>query len=370
MKNKILLVDDEKIFLKSLKKGLENLDEKYIIDICFSVKEAIVLIKKNDYSLIVTDIRMPNKTGIDLLIHLKDIGFRGGIKVMSAHKTEENMKKIKGMGILDVISKPFDLVWFQELIIDFFERELDSDVTFESIDLLSVLQVINIDKKSAVLQLDNEGEKGLIYFKDGEIINAEYQDFEGAEAVENIIELKSGNISVKKLKNKVKRVIDVPFTKFMLNILKKNDETKNGNGNFEEISPSEEVDIAYDNIAENQDIFDVEHVNDEEVPDSIILEEEGSEKKEFSSKSLNIDSNENNKEDEMSTMGDMLTILNNEVNGLKTASIFGKDGLPLAVENPAGLDIDAFSAKFAMVNALVSKICKGSIRRFTYRDPG
>ena len=54
-------------------------------------------------------------------------------------------------------------------------------------------------------------------------------------------------------------------------------------------------------------------------------------------------------------MSDMLKVLNSEVNGLKTASIFGKDGMPLAIENPGGLDIDAFSAKFAMVNALISK---------------
>ncbi len=60
----------------------------------------------------------------------------------------------------------------------------------------------------------------------------------------------------------------------------------------------------------------------------------------------------------MSNMSDILKILNNKVNGLKTASIFGKDGLPLAVENPGNLDIDAFSAKFAMVNALVSKTIK------------
>ena len=231
MTNKILLVDDEKVFLTSLKQGLEHLEDIFVADICFSVKEAIALIKKNDYILIITDIRMPNKSGIDLLIHLKEIKFKGNIKVMSAHKTEENIKKVKGLGVIDVISKPFDLDWFQNMLIDFFEREVDADVSFEAIDLISVLQVINLDKKSVVLQIDTEGEKGLIYFKDGEIVNAEYKDYTGEEAILKIIELRRGSISVKKLKSKVKTLIDIPFTTLMMNSMKKIDETRNGNKN-------------------------------------------------------------------------------------------------------------------------------------------
>jgi YesN/AraC family two-component response regulator len=94
MENKILLIDDEKIFLKSLKDGLQNLSYLFITEICYSVDQAIQLIKKNNYKLIITDVRMPKKTGIDLIIFLRDIDFQGEIIVMSAYNTEVNIQTI------------------------------------------------------------------------------------------------------------------------------------------------------------------------------------------------------------------------------------------------------------------------------------
>ncbi|MCK4888582.1 MAG: response regulator [Candidatus Aminicenantes bacterium] len=324
MKNKLLLIDDEKVFLNSLKTGLDDFNESFDTDICFSVDEATTLLKKNEYGLVITDLRMPLKSGIDLLLHLKDIEFKGAIKVMSAHNTKESIDKIKGLGIVDVISKPFDLKWFKEMIKNYFEEEKDENLTFESIDLLSVMQVINIDKKTVALQVNNNGKRGVIYFSKGEIINAEYEDFAGEEAIMELISLKSSKISVKKLKGKVKRVINYSFVEFMMNIMKKVDELRNeSNTNY-----NDDIKIEFkdeENITNDSLIFDLSEEN-----------------------------KTSRKEEEMA-LKDVLEPLQNEVNGLKTSAVFGKDGLPLAMSNPGNLDIDAFAAKFAMVSALVTK---------------
>lgn len=227
MKNKILLVDDEKLFLKSLKKGLEKLSGQFQTEISFSVPEAIKKIEKSDFDLIITDIRMPKKSGVDLLLYLKKINYKGSIKVMSAHNDAENLKKINALGIVNVISKPFDLEWFQEMIIDFFNEKSDASATFESIDLVSVMQIINIDKKNSVLQVDLEGRKGFIYFKDGEILDAEYEELKGFDALVKLISLKRGFISVKKSKNKVNKNINIPFIELIMDIMKRIDELRN-----------------------------------------------------------------------------------------------------------------------------------------------
>ena len=62
MTKKLLLVDDEKFFLEGLKEGLLDYEDVFTTDICFSVNEAIKLNEKNEYDLIVTDIRMPKKS--------------------------------------------------------------------------------------------------------------------------------------------------------------------------------------------------------------------------------------------------------------------------------------------------------------------
>jgi predicted regulator of Ras-like GTPase activity (Roadblock/LC7/MglB family)/response regulator of citrate/malate metabolism len=310
MSNKILLVDDEKTLLQSIKKGLAHLSDTVTTDICFSVSDAIKQIEAVDYDLIVTDIRMPFKSGIDLLLYLKMNDFSGGIKVMSAYTTEENLKKINSLGIIDVIPKPFDFEWFEEMIIDFFKKKKEAAVTFESIDLLSVMQVINLDRKTSALQIEGDGLEGVIYFVEGEIIDAEYQGLRGEAAVLKLIAQRKRNISVKKIKNNVKKTIDVPFVEFMLDAMKKIDEYRNGDKGGKE---------------EKENVFILKNKNEEE---------------------------------NMKFEKDVLTVLNRDIEGLLAASIFGRDGIPILIENPGKLDVDGFSAKFAMVSALANKSIK------------
>ncbi|MEN8155177.1 MAG: response regulator, partial [Acidobacteriota bacterium] len=116
--NRLLLVDDEKVFLESLKAGLKKFEDSFQTDICFSVNDAIKKLDKNKYELVITDLRMPKKDGIDLLLHLNKVNFTGSSKIMSAHNTEDSIKKIKELGFVDVIAKPFDLDWFENMIVE------------------------------------------------------------------------------------------------------------------------------------------------------------------------------------------------------------------------------------------------------------
>ena len=61
----VLFVDDEKQILNSLKRGL--LDEPYRKLFANSGKEAIEILEKNEVNVIVTDMRMPEMNGLELL---------------------------------------------------------------------------------------------------------------------------------------------------------------------------------------------------------------------------------------------------------------------------------------------------------------
>jgi len=64
-KRAVLFVDDEKKILTSLKRGL--LDEPYETLFANSGKEALEVLKRKEVHVIVTDMRMPEMTGLDLL---------------------------------------------------------------------------------------------------------------------------------------------------------------------------------------------------------------------------------------------------------------------------------------------------------------
>jgi len=224
---KVLLVDDDETFLFSLKNALGLVDDVFHTDICYSVNEAIKNIALKQYDMIITDIRMPEKSGIELLIYLKDIAFPGKVMVMTAYNLEENSENIKSLGIIDVISKPINVEWFKNMLLDWFVEEKERAVTFESVDLKTVLQIINLEKKNSVLQIERNDKKGMIYFANGEIIHADFDNLKGEEALLKLVMLKNSIISVIKGTQKVKPTIVTPFFELIVKITDRIDNSGN-----------------------------------------------------------------------------------------------------------------------------------------------
>ena len=69
-KRTVLFVDDEKKILTSLKRGL--LDEPYETLFANSGKEALEILMREEVHVIVTDMRMPEMTGLELLRIVKE----------------------------------------------------------------------------------------------------------------------------------------------------------------------------------------------------------------------------------------------------------------------------------------------------------
>ncbi len=245
MIKKLLLVDDEEFFLEGLKDGLDEFKDKFTTDICFSVDEAKRLQKKKKYDLIVSDIRMPKKSGLDLFVYLKKRKFKGGFIAMTAYGTEELLKNVRELGGLDVILKPFNFDWFKDKIYDYFAEEGVSGV-IESIDLTSLLQMINLEKKSTTVKINNNEEIGFLYFEKGEVIHSTYKEFEGLEAAKHIISMNKGKFSFVKNGEMVPKSIDVPFVALMMDSIRSGDEEMNGendelNGSIEENNLKEKI---------------------------------------------------------------------------------------------------------------------------------
>ena len=226
MANRILLVDDEKVFLESLKDGLQTLSHIFETDICFSVSEALKLVLTRVYDIVITDIRMPQKSGIDLILQLKYIKYTGKVMVMSAYNTEASIKTIESLGVLEVISKPFKIDWLKNKLVSFFKNKVEDPVEFESISLLTVMQVINLEKKTTAVQIEMNSTYGIIYFINGEIINAEYRGLFGIEAIIELISLNKGKISIKKIKDRVVKKINIPFEKLIMEAVNVIDENR------------------------------------------------------------------------------------------------------------------------------------------------
>ncbi|MGD9158628.1 MAG: response regulator [Desulfobacteraceae bacterium] len=88
MKKHILIIDDEPAMLNSMKRDLMDLKDKYEIYTSSSSKEVAKLIDENAIDLLITDVYMPGREGIEIIseLHkkyplLKIIAMSGGGKI-------------------------------------------------------------------------------------------------------------------------------------------------------------------------------------------------------------------------------------------------------------------------------------------------
>ncbi len=108
---KILIIEDDEKIVNFLKKGLE--EESYSVDYSLNGDEGIYLASVNDYDLILLDIMLPIKDGIEVCKTLRADGINTPIIMLTAKDSIED--KIKGLdiGANDYLAKPFS---FSELL--------------------------------------------------------------------------------------------------------------------------------------------------------------------------------------------------------------------------------------------------------------
>ena len=100
----ILVVEDEPIVRESIRDWLK--DAGYEVATAESGEEALEMIEKQDFSLMVVDVRLPGKTGITVLKEVK--AQRPWIKsiVITAYPTAELSDRAKKLGAVDYLIKP------------------------------------------------------------------------------------------------------------------------------------------------------------------------------------------------------------------------------------------------------------------------
>ncbi len=111
---RILVVDDEEGMREFL--GILLQKEGYRVQTAQSGQEALVRLGKERFDLVITDLKMPKMSGIELLNRIKEKDPDVGVVLITAYaSTETAVDAMKG-GAFDYIAKPFDVEEMKEVV--------------------------------------------------------------------------------------------------------------------------------------------------------------------------------------------------------------------------------------------------------------
>jgi DNA-binding NtrC family response regulator len=104
LRKPILIVDDEPIVRESIRDWLKN--SGYQVATAETGEEALEMVEKEDFSVVVLDVRLPGKTGIKVLQELKALKPQIKSIIITAYPTAEMSAEAKKLGAVDFLIKP------------------------------------------------------------------------------------------------------------------------------------------------------------------------------------------------------------------------------------------------------------------------
>jgi len=104
-KGNVLVIDDEKHLLEVIKLGLE--EDGYIVDGFYDPVKAVERFDEKDYDAVISDIRMPGMSGIEVLKYCKEQNPKVVVILITAYSSVESAIESMKAGASDYITKPF-----------------------------------------------------------------------------------------------------------------------------------------------------------------------------------------------------------------------------------------------------------------------
>lgn len=116
MKRMILIVDDEEPILFVLHRALVKLEDGVSVDTAVTAEEALEKIKNGPFDLIITDLIMPDMTGVEFTERIRELDDQAVVVWMTAYHCQTFEDEAKRLGIYRCVEKPLEIQPFRDLV--------------------------------------------------------------------------------------------------------------------------------------------------------------------------------------------------------------------------------------------------------------
>ncbi len=277
---RILSLDWDSAFQRDL--TLELGAAGHQVELLSRVAEALTCDAERPFDLIVSETRLPDKNGLHFLRELRAAREQAGreppaVVVLTEVEDQTIGSLCRAEGALRVLHKkdgwPTVVAELHGVI-----AELDPAPSapaarpdarifrgnLETIEILDIVQLLNLGRKTGLLVLSGGMLDGRIAFDQGEIVDARYHDETGVTALGSLLTVKRGTFRFEAGSFNGARTINQPTSSLLLEALRLHDEgTRHAYGGA---PGSEEADAA----ADRGQAFDFEHRDEAESADWLL----------------------------------------------------------------------------------------------------
>lgn len=226
---KVLIVDDEEILTWIMSKTLSKDRKRYEVLVANDCTKALEIMDNAPIDLVITDIRMPGMSGLDLLEEIRAKHPDTKVIVMTAYGNPEVQKEANERGCLHYLEKPFKIEDLRNLILDAIKVSKKGFVgRVADLQLTDIIQLNCLGRMKTALSVSKDEMEGVIYFQDGEIVHASCGSQVGEEALFAILGWEGGDFTTLSGAEAPRRTILRPWQELLIEAMRQKDEQGKG----------------------------------------------------------------------------------------------------------------------------------------------
>lgn len=140
IKSKVLAIDDDAQMRNALKEALGRIG--FLVDIAVDGEEGIIKVKKESYSLIISDMMMPKMDGLSFLKYIRKDGIFTPVLMITGFGTIESAVEAMKLGASDYIMKPFSFDTLKRAIEGLLPKSFeDKDIIYSSPEMKKIVNL-------------------------------------------------------------------------------------------------------------------------------------------------------------------------------------------------------------------------------------
>ena len=213
----ILIVLEDEYLNRNIVNSLQI--DGYFVKGVASATEAVHLLWAEEYDIVVSDQKMPDSDGFELLQWIRT--YRPSTRMIMIGMPGSSVTRTQALenGVVSYIEKPLDLHILKEELRRLLQQTGFS-ASLDSFDLLDVIQIVNMSHKTIAMVV-NTGleEQGLLGFQAGELVWAEYGILRGEEAFFALAAHKNGTITHQPWTAQIRPNVTQPLSRLIFQAL-------------------------------------------------------------------------------------------------------------------------------------------------------
>ncbi len=193
----VLIVDDDPDILMACREGLSRYARAFSVITAEEGENAAEQLRQQPVSLVVTDLQMPRMDGLGLLAHIMGEYPDIPVIVMTGHSTRQLKALVGRRGAVGYIEKPFLMEDLARKVVAALRRESEGG-TLHGFATGMFIQLIVMEGRTCTIRVLNRGsgEKGVLFFLDGELMDARVNTLSGVDAAYEVLSWDDVSLSI------------------------------------------------------------------------------------------------------------------------------------------------------------------------------